>query len=233
MKRLFLLLTLPLLLGGCLYDNPPSTPSKNIDTWLVGQWEAVDKAGHTYQAVVAPVLPDHYRITVTQSGKPPETFDGWLSELGNFIILVVKFTDGPNAGKYALFHHELLTPASPPPGDVGATRIRLSELQLDPSAENMDSYHLRQVIRKALKDGTLLPAYDVAAERKEEFKEAEAISTLTGDTTLAKPELHRVTNSTSASTSTNATTLAPEKLVLPGSVIWIKTGSITLKGDTF
>jgi hypothetical protein len=185
------LLLAVLLLTGCPYDNAPSGPSRNIDTWLVGQWETRDKAGHSLAAVVAPSVPDHYSVTLNRSGKAPESYDAWISRVDGFTILVLKFLDGPSAGKYALFHHELLTPGTPRPGGIGATRIRLSELQLDPSAETLDSYHLRRDIRDALKAGTLLAPYDIVSDRKQ------------------------------------------GGAVTPGSVIWTKTGSVTLRGETF
>lgn len=155
-----------LALTGCPYDNPPSGPSKNIDTWLVGQWEAHDIGGNVFRAVVAPSVPDHYAVTLRHSGKSDVTLDAWISQVEGFDILVVKFLDGPSLGKYALLHPELLSPGSAPVGGIKPTRIRVSELQLDPSAETLDPYHLRRDIRDALKAGTLLAPYDVAADRK-------------------------------------------------------------------
>lgn len=191
LSRLLSLLGISLLLPGCLYDNPPSGPSQSIDTWLIGQWEASDKAGHTYRAVVAPSSSSHYRITTSGQGKAPVEFDAWISKVDGFSILVVKSLGDASTGKYSLFHHELLSPGTPPPGGIGATRIRLTELQLDPSASSLDSYHLRRDIRDGLKAGTLLPPYDVVADRK-----------IGGGS-------------------------------LPGSVIWTRTGGVTLQGETF
>lgn len=220
MNRLLPLLGLCLLLCGCPYDSAPSGPSQSLDTWLVGQWAAKDKSGRDYQAVVAPSSSDHYAITLTGKGKSPETYDAWISKVDGFSILVVKFTEGSSVGKYALFHHELIAPGTPPPGGIGATRIRLSELQLDPSAETLDSYHLRRDIRDALKAGTLLAAYDVAAVRKEEARE---LKTVPNGGNMAKPDVVPPTE----------TTLSPELLSTPGSVIWTKTGDVTLHGETF
>jgi hypothetical protein len=186
-----LLLGAVILLSGCLYDNPPSCPSQNIDTWLVGQWDAKDKSGRNYHAVVAPSSPSHYRITLTRGTSLTGEYDGWISRVDGFTILVAKALSGESAGKHALFHYELLSPGTPPPGGIGATRIRLSELQLDPSAETLDSYHLRRDIRDALKAGTLLTPYDVVSDRKHG-----------GD-------------------------------AIPGSVIWTKSGGVTLNGETF
>lgn len=180
-----------LMVAGCLYDNPPSGPSCNIDTWLVGQWDAKDKSGRAYHATVSPSSPSHYRITLAQDGKAYGEYDAWISKVDGFSILVTKGLSGNQQGKHALFHHELLTPAAPPPGGIGAARIRLSELQLAPSAEKLDSYHLRRDIRDGLKAGTLLAPYDVISDRKSG-----------GDT-------------------------------IPGSVIWTKSGGVTLNGETF
>jgi len=156
-----------LLLNGCLYDNPPSGPSTSIDTWLVGQWETLDSAGHHFKTVVAPGDSDHYRLTFFHNAKLPENFDAWISRVDGFSILTVKsLNEGPSHGKFSLLHYELLAPGTPSPGGVGPTRIRLSELQLDESTRMLDSYKLRSAIRSGLKAGTLLAPFDTVAERK-------------------------------------------------------------------
>jgi len=181
-----------LLLSGCLYDSPPSGPAQNIDTWLVGQWAAKDKAGHEFTAVMAPATSSHYRLTLARKGSSPREFDGWISRVDGFSILTLKsLSGGSDDGKYALYHYELLSPGAPPPGGIGATRIRISELQLDESCRGLDSYRLRAAIRQALKDGTLLAPHDVVAARKEKNVE------------------------------------------IPGSIVWSKTGGVTLSGETF
>ena len=186
------LLAILLLLGGCLYDNPPSTPSRSIDTWLVGQWQTKGRAGHSYSAVVSPTTAsDHYRVTFSRPGSSTQEFDGWISRVDGFSILVLKSLDGIGAGKYLLCHYELLAPGTPPPGGIGAERIRLSELQLDESTRSLDSFRLRAAIRSALKEGTLLAPFDTVAERKGKLE------------------------------------------AIPGSLIWTKTGSVTLNGETF
>jgi len=229
MKRLqilasALLVGAVLALTGCLYDNPPSGPSQNIDTWLVGQWDARDKSGSDYHVVVAPSSPSHYRITLTRGGRTTGDYDAWISKVDGFTILITKILSGEFAGKHALFHYELLAPGTPPPGGVGAARIRLSELQLDPSAETLDSYHLRRDIRDALKAGTLLAPYDVVSDRK---ADAKAASNAPKGTDLAKPETSGAhANASDADSSTEAVSV-------PGSVIWTKSGGVTLNGETF
>jgi len=181
-----------LLLSGCLYDSPPSGPSQSIDTWLVGQWAAKDKAGHQFTAVMAPASSSHYRLTLAGKGIGTQEFDGWISRVESFSILTLKsLSGGSDAGKYSLYHYELLSPGVPPPGGIGATRIRISELQLDESCRGLDSYRLRAAIRQGLKDGTLLAPHDVVAARKGKSVE------------------------------------------IPGSIIWSKTGGVTLSGETF
>lgn len=165
--RLVSLLGCLLLLGGCLYDNPPSGPSQSIDTWLVGKWSATDKAGHEFNAVMAPASSSHYRLSLSRKGSVTHEFDGWISRVDGFSILTLKsLNEGASFGKYVLYHYELLSPGVPPPGGLGATRIRLSELQLDESCQPLKPYDLRKAIRQALKDGTLLTPHDVVAERK-------------------------------------------------------------------
>lgn len=218
LPRIFSSALLPgiaLLLCGCLYDNPPSGPSQNIDTWLVGQWDTKDKSGRDYHAVVAPSSPSHYRITVTRGGVTSGEYDAWISRVDGFGILVAKLLSGQSAGKHALFHYELLAPGTPPPGGIGATRIRLSELQLDPSAAALDSFHLRRDIRDALKAGTLLAPYDVETERKQEAMDSSSVA-VTAD--LAKPEVKARTATVTE---------------IPGSVIWSKSGGVSLSGETF
>jgi len=222
------LLEICLLLNGCLYDNPPSGPAASIDTWLVGQWETKDSSGHLFKAIIAPASSDHYQVTLIQVAKQPSNFDAWISRVDGFSILTLKsLNDGPSLGKYSLFHYELLAPGTSPPGGVGPTRIRLSELQLDGSCRTLDSFRLRAEIRRALKDGTLLPPRDAVADLKEEKKLRENYAAdtayLNGFTTSGKLR----TNATAANLSSESR----EKI--PGSIIWIKTGGVTLKGETF
>lgn len=190
--RIFPLMGVLLLASGCLYDNPPSGPSQSIDTWLIGQWSATDKSGHAFAAVMTPASSLHYRLSLSRRGSALQEFEGWVSRVDGFSILTLKsLNEGPSFGKYVLYHYELLSPGAPPLGGIGATRIRLSELQLDESCLTLKPYDLRKAIRQALKDGTLLTPHDVVAERKGFTEE------------------------------------------IPGSVIWTKTGGVTLNGETF
>jgi hypothetical protein len=194
-----LILGASLGLTGCLYDYAPSGPVRGIDTWLLGQWATHDKEGHQFTATVIPAQSnqgehssDHYSVTFQRQGDETLSFEGWISRVDNFSILVLRSLDaGETYGKFALYHYEILSRSPALPGGIGDRRIRLSELQLDESTRTLDSYNLRVAIRKALKSGTLLVPYDVVA------------------------------------------TLKGAKSEVPGSVIWTKTGSVTIHGETF
>jgi hypothetical protein len=91
----------------------------------------------------------------------------------------------------------------------------------------LDSFHLRAEIRKALKGGTLLPPRDAAAELKEDKKLREAsaadMAYLNDFTYSGKLRIN--------AKGANRSSEAREKI--PGSIIWIKTGGVTLEGETF
>ena len=162
-----LLLSVLLTLSGCLYDYAPSGPVRDLDTWLLGQWAAQDKAGHQFTAVVTRENVDHYKVEFQGQGAAPQEFTGWISRVDDFSILVLKSqNEGDNYGKFALYHYELMAKGKAPVGGIGANRIRLSELQLDESTRTLDSTKLRAAIRKALKDGTLLVPHNVVVDLK-------------------------------------------------------------------
>jgi len=173
---LALLLGAALTLSGCLYDYAPSGPVRSIDTWLLGQWATQDKAGHQFTATVTPEQgehsSDHYSIEFQRKGEDAHSFQGWISRVDNFSILVLRSLDaGASYGKFVLYHYEILSRSTPLPGEIGNRRIRLSELQLDNSTRTLDSYKLRVAIRRALKEGTLLVPHDVVADLKKNDKE--------------------------------------------------------------
>lgn len=218
------LLPLVLLFSGCLFDHAPSGPSCGIDTWLIGQWQTSDKSGHTYQAVMSRATSDHYHLLLSRTGNESLEFDGWISRVDGFPILVFQSLNaGTGYAKFAFFHYELLSPSKPPPGGVGATRIRLTELNLDESSRSLDSYQLRKVIRSELKSGTLIPAYDVVAEKKQENEErtSYAVDSQFLQSFLSSGQLHTRERHLSAPVD------------IPGSIIWTRTGGVTLKGETF
>jgi hypothetical protein len=206
--RLPLLLGVLLTLSGCLYDYAPSGSSRGINTWLLGQWVTQDKEGHQFTAVVTRASSDHYKVTFQGHGVQALEFGGWISRVDGFSILVLRsLNQGATFGKIALYHDELLSPEKAPPGGIGATRIRLSELQLDESTRSLEPIKLRAAIRSALKNGTLLVPHDVVADVKEAIK-------------------HDIVTDVKA----------PQKSKqeqIPGSIIWTKTGGVTFQGEAF
>ncbi len=194
-------------LSGCLYDYAPSGPSRGIDTWLLGQWQTQDKAGHQFTAIVTRASSDHYKVEFQGHGVQPLEFGGWISRVDGFSMLVLRsLNQGPTFGKVALYHDELLSPEKAPPGGIGATRIRLSELQLDESTRSLDSIKLRAAIRSALKKGTLLVPHDVVADMKAEINPGSAKDSKTSKKTREE---------------------------IPGSIIWTRTGGVTFRGEPF
>jgi hypothetical protein len=182
-----LLLAALLSLSGCLYDYAPSGPVRDIDTWLLGQWGTQDKSGHQFTAVVTRGTVDHYKVEFQKQGGEMQEFDGWISRVDDFSLLVLRsLNEGETFGKFAIYHYELLSKGPAPVGGIGATRIRLSDLQLDESTRTLDSYKLRAAIRKALKEGTLLVPHDVVADLKSQKAEipGSIIWTKTGSVTF-------------------------------------------------
>ncbi len=148
------------LLSGCLYESAPSQPLGQMDTWLLGHWISQDKSGKIFEATVTPQNNIHYHVTVCNKDKNNQAwgFDGWISRVDDLQLLTLRSLsqDPRYCGKYLFFHYELLTPEAAPINGVGARRMRLIQLQLPKSAETLDSYHLRQAIRNALKANLLL-----------------------------------------------------------------------------
>ena len=148
-----------MLLPGCLYENPPSQPASQVDTWLTGVWMAQDKSGKIFEAVVTPESSTGYHVTVCNKDKNESwNFEGWISRVGNLKFLTLRSlsSDQRYNGKYLFLHYELMAPEKAPVNGVAARRIRMSEPQLDESTRTLDSYHLRQAIRENLSKGTLL-----------------------------------------------------------------------------
>lgn len=156
-----LLLVTTFFLSGCLYDSAPSQPASQLNTWLAGSWITQDKSGKIFEAVVTPQTNTRYHVTVCNKDKNaahPWEFDGWISRVGDvkFLTLCSLSNDPRYHGKYLFFHYELIRPKTPPLDGIGERRMRLIEPQLPTSARFLDSYHLRQAIRLALRHGSLL-----------------------------------------------------------------------------
>lgn len=152
-----------LLLCSCLYDNAPSTPASQINTSLVGIWTTQDKNGKVFEATVTPMSNLHYHVSCCnkdKNEKNPWEFDGWISRVDELKILTLQSlsSDPRYKAKHLFFHYEVIAPGKAPMDNVAPKRIRLTQLLLDESARHLDSKALRQAIREALKQETLLPS---------------------------------------------------------------------------
>lgn len=143
------------LLSGCGFENPlTSSPSKDLNTWLLGVWEHETEKGESFRTTVTPKTGDRYWVTIqklAKSGKPARSmsFEAYISRVGRSNFLTLKCLDGgPEIaeGQYAFVHYQVL--------DQNGVRIRIPGLEADPSAS---SYQLRKEIRAKVKAGTLYP----------------------------------------------------------------------------
>jgi len=152
MKLPALLLLLPLfLLSGCLFDNPPTGPSRSMNTWLLGQWEHKTKEGKTLKATVGPLDGSRYVIYLQEFNKAGKlvqttTYPAWISRVGQIPLLTVEVNSGEGT-RYAVMSYQLLDPLS----------VRIRQLQMDDSARSLSSFQLRVAMRRQFKEGTLLP----------------------------------------------------------------------------
>ena len=174
------LLLLPLLLSGCRFENPLTTsPSEDLNSWLLGGWELKEKSG-TSTAVVAPMSGDRYSVHVSLapkggSGRREYDFEAWASRVGNslfFTLRSLKNAANLPEGSHVFLHAQM----------IDQVTVRLRPLQLD-SPEDATGLGLREEIRSRLKDGTLYEA-----ESARDWKRvAEVYWTKEGETGLFKP----------------------------------------------
>ena len=229
-----ILLAVLLPLTGCLYDSAPSGPVRSVDSWLLGQWATKDKAQHSFTATLTPASSDHYKVIFQKKSGETHEFDGWISRVDDFSILVLKSLNQDDSyGKYSLYHYELLSQGPPPLGGIGANRIRLSELQLDESTRSLDPVKLRSAIRAALKSGTLLTPYDVSSSRKGELIEQKIFA---AEAAIASSQAESHPKKIPESAIKDLMKLKEKMAAIkevPGSIIWTKTGSVTFHGETF
>lgn len=146
---------LTLLGGGCSFENPlTSSPSKDINSWLLGVWEHKDEKGQSYRATVVPQSGDRYWVNVQTLGKSRTQkksyqFDAHISRVGrsNFLTLkCISSSGNPVPGNYSFAHYQVL--------DQNHVRIRIPAIEAEPSAS---SYELRKEVRAKLKDNSLYP----------------------------------------------------------------------------
>ena len=174
------LILLPLLLVGCRFENPlTTTPSEDLNTWLLGEWEMKDKGG-TSTAVVAPLSGDRYSVHVSLApkcgnGRREYDFEALSSRVGNslfFKMRSLKNSANLPEGAHVFLHAQM----------IDQVTLRLRPLQLD-SPESATGLELRKEIRSRLKEGTLYPENSA----KDWKRVAEIYWTKEGESLLFKP----------------------------------------------
>ncbi len=148
---------LTLLVAGCsYYDNPLTTnPSKDLNTWLLGVWEARSEDGDVFRAGVLPLTGDKYTVWVRKLARKKKEskewqFEGWISRVGDsrFLTLRCDASDGEvPVGAFVFAHYQVI--------DQLHTITRPLQIDL---AQDATSYQLRVEVRRKLKEQTLLPA---------------------------------------------------------------------------
>ena len=137
--RLSAIAAVVLFCGGCHFENPLTpSPSKDINTWLLGVWECKSKDGHVSSLRVTPAAADRYLFEASIPGKTPKEikkyeFEGWISRIENSNYLTLRCKQSPGdvpAGGYVFFHSQLL--------DQNNIRIRWLELSLPQTATSRE-----------------------------------------------------------------------------------------------
>lgn len=140
-------------LGGCGFENPLTPfPSSNLNTWLLGVWEAEDANGNELKVTVLPKTESRYWVNLEQRpasgrGVKKYRFEGYISRVGNSNFLTLQALQSGEEfpeGLYTFVHYQLL--------DQNHLRTRAPQLTSDPSAS---SFRLRQEVRRGLKEVTL------------------------------------------------------------------------------
>ncbi len=165
--RALALLLFSVLLAGCYFDHPlTGSPSKDINTWLLGIWEHKDEKGKIYHTQITPLTGDRYAVSFRSVAKNPRdtklwTFEGWTSRVGNSLFLNLKCLTSAGEvpeGGFVFVHYQV----------IGQNEVIIRPLQLDMPSDS-SSYHLRVQIRRQLKEKTLLPIEGAAWKRISEI----------------------------------------------------------------
>lgn len=162
MKFLLRLFTIvaAMFFAGC-YDHPlTSTPSKEINTWLLGVWEYTDKDGEVSQAIVTPMSHDKYAIQISyyphnkkrrhSKARQIDQYEAWASRVGDTTFLTLHCIKGSgnlfsmSPGNYLPIQIQLLD----------QNNLRVHGLALE-SPSSASSYDLRKEVRQKLKTRTL------------------------------------------------------------------------------
>lgn len=144
------------------YDHPlTSSPSKDLNTWLLGVWEHKTESGKSYRATVTPKTGDRYWMTFQEAGRSraqgkTSQFEAWISRVGNLSLLTLRSLDGEGtlldgrgpvaAGRFAFVQYTLLDQEN----------VRLRSPAIDASPET-SGYRLRREVRQKSKNLTLFP----------------------------------------------------------------------------
>ncbi len=153
--RALALLLLCTLLSGCYFENPlTSGPSKDINSWLLGVWEAKDKKGKIYRARVVPITGDRYFVAFQIPGgrkaaKKVWEFEGWISRVGysRFLSLKCSVSSGDiPEGAFIFVNYQV----------VSQNTVLTRRLELD-SPPEATSQQLRAEVRQRIKDESLFP----------------------------------------------------------------------------
>jgi hypothetical protein len=151
--RALALLLLCTLLIGCYFEHPlTGGPSKDINSWLLGVWEAKDKKGKTYRARVVPITGGRYFVAfqipgTKKTAKKVWEFEGWISRVGysRFLSLKCSLSSGEvPEGAFVFVNYSVM--------DQNTVITR--PLQLD-SASDATSQQLRAEVRQRLRDDSL------------------------------------------------------------------------------
>jgi hypothetical protein len=151
-RALALLLPCTLLIG-CYFEHPlTGGPSKDINTWLLGVWEAEDKKGKTYRARVVPITGDHYFVAFQMPGRRRERrgweFEGWISRVAYapFLSLKCSVSSGEvPEGAFVFVNYQVI--------DQNTVITRRLELDSPPEAT---SQQLRAEVRLRLRENSLI-----------------------------------------------------------------------------
>lgn len=166
--RLTILAFAVVMMTGCYFDHPlTGSPSKDINTWLLGVWQSTDSKGRVSRAMVTPISRGRYGVELAIPGKSARDikrfmFEAWSSRVGDTTFLTLRCLESSGeipTGAHAFVQIQLL--------DQNNVRIRLPILDSDPSAS---AFELRKEVRAKLKSKTL---YD--EEKSSNWKRIEEV----------------------------------------------------------
>lgn len=147
------ILCVVVLFAGCRFEQPlTSSPSKNLNTWLLGVWETQEKDGAIQRATLTPKDSGRYWLRFQKISKAGKTttdwlFDAWISRVGRSNFLTLRMQEGGGEfapGTFAFVHYQVL--------NQNQIRVRIPSISSPPSAS---SFALRKEIRQRQKAGTL------------------------------------------------------------------------------